>query len=104
MSTTPNSPIVCAKVIRVPVMMPWRASGRITRKKASKGRQPSVAATSIGLGPMASKAVTTGWIMKGSEYTTEPITRPVKVKLSVPSPRASVTCPIGPLGPRAMRM
>ena len=53
---------------------------------------------------MASKAVTTGWIMKGSEYTTEPITRPVKVKLSVPSPRASVTCPIGPLGPRAMRM
>ncbi|MNF11369.1 hypothetical protein D3C80_2125790 [compost metagenome] len=46
-----------------------------------------VAATSRGRVPMAENAFCSGWTTKGIEYSTEPITKPAKLNVSVPSPR-----------------
>ena len=66
-STTPNSPTVCAKLRMAAVTKPGRASGSATVKKASSGRARNVAATSSGRLPMASKACCSGCTAKGSE-------------------------------------
>ena len=66
-STTPNSPTVWAKPRMVAVTKPGRASGSATLKKLSHGPARSVAATSSGRRPMASKALCTGCTTKGSE-------------------------------------
>ena len=66
-STTPNSPTVWAKVRIEAVRNPGAASGTATEKKASSGEARSVAATSSGRSPTASKAVCNGWTMKGKE-------------------------------------
>ena len=80
---------------------PGRASGSATLKKRSQGPARSVAATSSGRRPMASKALASGCTTKGSEYTTEPTTRPAKLNGSRPRPSASVSLPTGPFGPIA---
>ena len=40
---------------------------------------------------------------KGIEYTTEPITRPAKLKANVRPPHSPAKAPPGPSGPSAMR-
>ena len=77
------------------------AKGTATVKKASHLQARSVAATSIGRGPMASNALTSGCTANGSEYTIDPNTKPQKLKANVPQPAHCVNWPIGPLGPSA---
>ena len=59
--------MVWAKTRMAAVRNPRRASGRATVKKASSGVARSVAATSIGRGPMASKALRIGCTANGRE-------------------------------------
>ena len=66
-STTPNSPTVWAKPSTAPVRKPGRASGTATVQKRSQGEARSVAATSSGRSPIASKALRIGWTTKGIE-------------------------------------
>ena len=75
------------------------AKGNATLKNASIGEARSVAATSIGRGPIASKARCIGCTAKGIEKITEPISRPVKVNDKTPHPIACVNWPNGPCGP-----
>ena len=66
-STTPNSPTVCAKPSTLAVTKPGRASGSATLKKRSQGLARSVAAASSGRSGIASKACCSGCTTKGSE-------------------------------------
>ena len=72
------------------VTMPGLAKGNATEKKASNGLARKVAATSMGLGPMASKACCKGCTAKGNENKIEPINKPVNVKDNTPHPMACV--------------
>ena len=64
-STTPNSPTVCAKPSTLAVTKPGRASGSATLKKRSQGEARSVAAASSMRSGTASKACCKGWMTKG---------------------------------------
>ena len=83
------------------VTMPGRAKGKATVKKASNGRAPKVAATSIGRRPMASNECCKGCTANGKENTMEPNTKPLKVNDNKPQPMACVHCPNQPCGPMA---
>ena len=60
-------PTVWAKPSTAPVMNPGRASGTATDQKASQGDARSVAATSRGRSPNASKALRIGCTTNGIE-------------------------------------
>ena len=66
-STTPNSPTVCANVRTQAVTNPRKESGTATVKKASRGRARRLAAASSGPGPTAANAPWSGCTMNGSE-------------------------------------
>jgi len=68
------------------ITKPGLAKGTATVKKASHLLARKVAATSMGRGPMASNALTNGCTANGSEYTTEPNTKPQKLNAKVPQP------------------
>ncbi|MCY1545965.1 hypothetical protein D9M68_819380 [compost metagenome] len=67
MSTTPNSPTVCAKLMMTPVTRPGRHSGSTTEKNVSSLEARRLAAASSGRSPSACMAFKTGCTMKGSE-------------------------------------
>ena len=98
-STTPNSPTVCAKPSTVAVTNPGRASGSATLKKRSHGAARKVAAASSVRSGIASKACCSGWTTNGIEYSTEATTSPPKLNGSRPRPSACVSWPTGPCGP-----
>ena len=66
-STTPNSPIVWAKVRTAAVRKPRSESGAATVRKASSGDARSAAAASRGPRPSDSKAAWSGCTMNGRE-------------------------------------
>src|SRR5579859_1633412 len=83
MSTTPNSPMVCAKLRAVPVMSPGMESGAMTRINVRNGDDPKVAEAASNLPSMLENELAKGWTAKGRLYRTDPITRPLKVNASV---------------------
>jgi hypothetical protein len=99
MSTTPNSPTVCAKLKTVAVSKPGLAKGKATVKNASQGRARKVAATSIGRRPMASNAYWMGCTAKGNEHTMAPKSKPVNENDNKPTPNHWVNMPTQPCGP-----
>ena len=78
-STTPNSPMVWAKLSATPVTSPEIESGRITRKKVFVREAPSVAEAAMSLLSTAEKDAAKGCTANGRLYRIEPITRPSKV-------------------------
>ncbi len=82
MSTTPNSPSVCAKVRIIAVRMPGHASGASMRRKRCHGDRPQQAAASRTSAGIASKARWIGWITKGRLMMIEASTSPGNEKAS----------------------
>src|SRR5438067_13905171 len=102
-STTPNSPIVWAKLKATPVTRPDAERGRITRKKVRSFEAPKVAEAAINLGSTAANDAANGCTANGKLYRREPITSPLNVNARVWLVRASHQRPIGLCGPRATR-
>ena len=98
-STTPNSPTVCANVSVSADRNPRRASGTATLKNASSGGARSVAAASSTRGGMAANASRSGCTMKGSELITDATTRPQKLNTSGGRFSAASARPTAPCGP-----
>src|ERR1700688_4999638 len=82
-STTPNSPIVCANVSATPVTSPENDKGTITRQKVRNFDTPSTADAFRSRESTAENEAANGCTAKGRLYSTDPMTRPSKVKASV---------------------
>src|SRR5436305_15178149 len=65
MSTTPNSPMVCAKDSAAPVTSPGTESGAITRKNVRTEEAPRVAEAAMSLRSTLAKDVEKGCTAKG---------------------------------------
>src|SRR5436190_22253927 len=81
--TTPNSPIVCAKLNATPVTNPGTDSGRITRKNVLSFEAPNVEDAAINRGSTLANAAAKGCTANGKLYRIDPITRPSNVNASV---------------------
>ena len=64
-NTTPNSPIVWAKLSTMPVTMPGRARGTTTRQKVARRDTPRHHEASTSRRSTAAKAEVNGWTAKG---------------------------------------
>src|SRR5271165_855372 len=101
MSTTPNSPMVCAKAKATPVINPGTESGTTTRKKVRSGEAPSVAEAASSLRSTDEKEAAKGCTANGRLYKMEAITKPVKVNARVCPVRDCHQRPSGLCEPRA---
>src|SRR5215472_17731647 len=99
--TTPNSPMVCAKLKATPVISPGSESGTTTRKKVCSGETPSVADAATNLRSTLANDDANGCTAKGKLYKMDPRTSPVKVKASVWPVREIHQRPNGLCGPSA---
>ena len=82
-STTPNSPTVCAKLRAIPVTSPGLDSGKTTRQNVRHPEAPKVAEAASRRVSTAANEAAKGCTAKGRLYKIEPITRPAKVNASV---------------------
>src|SRR5438046_7311360 len=82
-STTPNSPIVCAKVSAVAVTTPEIESGTITRQNVRSFGTPNTADAASSRESTLENEVARGCTANGGLYSTDPMTSPVKVKAKV---------------------
>ena len=80
MSTTPNSPIVCANASTAPAITPSSESGRMIRKKVRRSDAPSVDEASMSDASTCENAAAIGCTANGRLYSTDAITRPSNVK------------------------
>src|SRR5208337_3407846 len=95
MSTTPNSPSVCAKLSANPVTSPAFERGSTIRRKVCSGEWPSDAEARSRLESTAPKEAANGCTANGRLYNRDPITRPSKVKAKVWPVSDSHQRPIG---------
>src|SRR5207245_11798562 len=80
MSTTPNSPIVWAKLRTTPVTTPAADKGKVTRKNVANRDIPSVHEASTSFGSTDPKADAKGWTANGRLQRTDAKRSPSKVK------------------------
>src|SRR6267143_499234 len=83
MSTTPNSPSVCAKLSANPVTSPAFERGSTMRRKVCTGEWPSDAEARSRLESTAPNDAANGGTANGRLYNKDPITSPSKVKARV---------------------
>src|ERR1700738_3876519 len=100
-STTPNSPRVCAKLSTHAVTRPGHERGRITLKKVRDRLAPKIAEASSSFRSNDSKEAMSGCTAKGKLYRIEAITRPVKVNARVCPNSDCHNRPRNPRGPKA---
>ena len=103
-NTTPNSPMVCAKLRTNPASNPAHDCGTITRKKVSQEETPSVHAASINFRSTVRKAEAMGCTVKGMLYKVEATTRPSKVNGNPWPTMDAYPRPNGLSGPMSTRM
>ena len=100
-STTPNSPSVCAKVSTAAVSTPGHASGSSMRVKIRHGDMPQHAAAARTSSGMASNARCIGWIANGRFTSSDATSRPAKLNASVWPVAATNARPSGDSPPKA---
>src|SRR5437763_14136728 len=93
--TTPNSPMVWAKLSGTPVTSPEIDNGRTIRKKVLNLETPSVCEAAIRRGSTAANEAANGCTADGRLYGIEPITSTTKVNARVCAVLAYHLRPIG---------
>src|SRR5579884_1403865 len=81
--TTPNSPIVCAKLSATPVTNPEKERGTVTRQNVRNFDAPRTAEAFRSRGSTAENDAANGWTEKGKLYRIDPMTRPSNVNARV---------------------
>src|SRR5215475_11136755 len=79
MSTTPNSPMVCAKLSAIPVTKPEVESGTSTRQKVRNFEAPNTSDADNRRESTDPSDEANGCTANGMLYSTEPITKPSNV-------------------------
>src|SRR5215475_1682547 len=83
MSTTPNSPMVCAKLRAIPVIKPEVERGTKTRQKVRNFDAPNTSDADNKRESTDASDDANGCTAKGMLYSTEPITKPSNVNARV---------------------
>src|SRR5258708_5079408 len=82
-STTPNSPMVWAKLRATPVTTPETDKGKTTRKKVRSREAPNVCEAATNRESTAANEAAKGCTANGKLYRIDPINRPSKVNARV---------------------
>src|SRR3954468_4846711 len=94
-STTPNSPMVWAKLSAIPVTSPEVDKGKMIRKNVLTREAPSVWEAATNRGSTAENEAAKGCTANGKLYKIDPITRPSKVNTRVCPVKACQARPKG---------
>ena len=101
-STTPNSPSVCAKLRTMPVTSPRTESGTTTRRNVASRDTPSDQDASSSRRSTDANSALNGWTANGIEYSTDAISSPSNVNGRPWPTRRAYARPAGLSGPIAI--